>query len=101
MNEHATQSLSTDASGLTTPDAVRDFADIAGGRPGTPLNRPRRRSPVIVAGLLAGFVAAAALVAGPLAGAREVITGALLFGFAAGWALLAALSSRFTDRPQG
>jgi pimeloyl-ACP methyl ester carboxylesterase len=29
-----------------------------------------------------------------------VITGALLLGFAAGWALLAVLSARYTDRPQ-
>ena len=39
--------------------------------------------------------------AGPFAGDREpVITGAFLLGFACGWALLAALSVRFTDRPQ-
>jgi len=57
---------------------------------------------VVVAGsLLAGLAAAVALVAGPLAGGREaVITGGLLLGFAAGWALLAVLSARFTDRPQ-
>ena len=46
-------------------------------------------------------VAALALVAGPFAGGREpVITGAILLGFAVGWALLAVLSVRFTDRPQ-
>jgi pimeloyl-ACP methyl ester carboxylesterase len=63
---------------------------------------PRRRPAVVVAGsLLAGLAAAVALVAGPLAGGREaVITGGLLLGFAAGWALLAVLSARFTDRPQ-
>ena len=61
-----------------------------------------RRSAAIMAGsLLAGLAAAAALVAGPFAGDREpVITGALLLGFAVGWALLAVLSARFTDRPQ-
>ena len=62
----------------------------------------RRRPAVVVAGsLLAGLAAAVALAAGPLAGGREaVITGALLLGFAAGWALLAVLSARFTHRPQ-
>src|SRR4051794_30737450 len=63
---------------------------------------PRRRPRMVVAGsLLAGLLAAVALVAGPFAGGREaVITGGLLLGFAAGWALLAVLSVRFTDRPQ-
>src|SRR3954462_13673862 len=63
---------------------------------------PRRRPAVVVAGsLIAGVAAAVALVAGPLAGGGEaVITGGLLLGFAAGWALLAVLSARFTDRPQ-
>jgi pimeloyl-ACP methyl ester carboxylesterase len=63
---------------------------------------PRRRPAVVVAGsLLAGLAAAVALVAGPLAGGQEaVITGGLLLGFAAGWALLAVLSARFTHRPQ-
>jgi pimeloyl-ACP methyl ester carboxylesterase len=63
---------------------------------------PRRRPAVVVAGsLLAGLAAAVALGAGPLAGGREaVITGGLLLGFAAGWALLAVLSARFTHRPQ-
>jgi pimeloyl-ACP methyl ester carboxylesterase len=63
---------------------------------------PQRRPAVLVAGsLFAGLAAAVALVAGPLAGGREaVVTGGLLLGFAAGWALLAVLSARFTDRPQ-
>ena len=56
---------------------------------------------VVAGSLLAGLLAALALVLGPLAGRREaVITGGLLLGFAAGWALLAALSVRYTDRPQ-
>ena len=63
---------------------------------------PRRRPAMVVAGsLLAGLLAALALVLGPLAGRPEaVITGGLLLGFATGWALLAALSVRYTDRPQ-
>ncbi len=56
---------------------------------------------MIVAGsLVAGLAAAVALVVGPFAGGREPrITGAILLGFAFGWALLAVLSVRFTDRP--
>jgi pimeloyl-ACP methyl ester carboxylesterase len=56
---------------------------------------------VVAVSLLAGLVAALALVAIPFAGDREAaITGAILLGFAFGWALLAVLSMRFTDRPQ-
>src|SRR3954467_4645182 len=63
---------------------------------------PRRRPAIVVGGsLLAGPPAAVALIAGPLGGGAEAaITGGLLLGFAAGWALLAGLSVRFTDRPQ-
>src|SRR4051794_31965302 len=63
---------------------------------------PRRRAAMVVAGsLVAGLAAAVALITGPLAGGREaVVTGGLLLGFAAGWALLAALSVRLTERPQ-
>jgi len=57
---------------------------------------------MIVAGsLVGGLVAAIALVVIPFAGAPEhTITGAILLGFAFGWALLAVLSAGFTDRPQ-
>ncbi len=78
---------------------VRDPGEVGTGRAS---RLAGRRPALIVAGsLLAGLVAATALVLGPFAGAREaVITGALLLGFAVGWALLAVLSVRFTDRPQ-
>ena len=56
---------------------------------------------IVVASLLAGPLSALALVVGPFAnGSEPQITGALLLGFAAGWALLAVLSARFTHRPQ-
>jgi pimeloyl-ACP methyl ester carboxylesterase len=57
---------------------------------------------MIVAGsLLGGLLAAALLVVGPFAGAGEhAITGAILLGFAFGWALLAVLSARYGDRPR-
>src|SRR5215218_8395077 len=56
----------------------------------------------IVAGSLAtGLVAALLLVAAPFIPAREsALTGAILCGFALGWAMLAVLSVRFTDQPQ-
>ncbi|WP_426503056.1 alpha/beta hydrolase [Dactylosporangium sp. McL0621] len=67
--------------------------------PGT---EPRGHIGWIVAGSLAtGVVAAALLVAAPFIPAGEsALTGAVLAGFAIGWAMLAALSIRLTDRPQ-
>jgi pimeloyl-ACP methyl ester carboxylesterase len=55
-----------------------------------------------VAGSLAtGLVAALLLVAAPFIRAEEsAVTGAVLCGFALGWAMLAVLSVRFTDQPQ-
>src|SRR3954447_4444406 len=81
--------------------AVADPIEVAVSPASAAEPSPRRRPAVVVAGLpLAGLAAAAALVAGPLAGGAETaITGGLLLGFAAGWALLAGLSVRFTDRP--
>jgi peptidoglycan/LPS O-acetylase OafA/YrhL len=57
---------------------------------------------LIVAGSLAtGVVAALLLVAAPFIQEQENdITGAVLCGFALGWAMLAMLSVRFTDQPQ-
>jgi len=57
---------------------------------------------VVIGCLTAGLVVALALVVvGPLAGAQEhVITGTVLLAFASSWALLAALSIRWTDQPQ-
>jgi pimeloyl-ACP methyl ester carboxylesterase len=56
----------------------------------------------IVAGSLAtGLVAALLLAAAPFIAAEEsAVTGAVLCGFALGWAMLAVLSVRFTDQPQ-
>ncbi|CAA9498600.1 MAG: hypothetical protein AVDCRST_MAG69-1747 [uncultured Solirubrobacteraceae bacterium] len=55
-----------------------------------------------MAGSLAvGLVAAALLVATPFIPPTEAgVTGAVLCGLALGWAMLAALSVRFTDQPQ-
>ena len=58
-----------------------------------------RTSAKVVAGSLLGGVASAiALVAVPFAdGGEATITGAILLGFAIGWALLAMLSTRLGD----
>ena len=63
---------------------------------------PRGQIGWVVAGSLAtGLVAAVLLVAAPFIPAREsAVTGAVLCGFAVGWAMLAVLSLRFTDQPQ-
>ena len=56
---------------------------------------------VVAVSLLVGFIAAIVLALGVLAGSTEpVITGSVLLAFAAGWALLAGLSVRFTSQPQ-
>jgi pimeloyl-ACP methyl ester carboxylesterase len=51
--------------------------------------------------LATGLVAALLLAAAPFIPAEEpAVTGAVLCGFALGWAMLAVLSVRFTDQPQ-
>jgi pimeloyl-ACP methyl ester carboxylesterase len=56
---------------------------------------------IVIGSLAAGHALAVALVVGPVAGAQEhVITGTVLLAFAAGWALLAALSRLWTEHPQ-
>jgi pimeloyl-ACP methyl ester carboxylesterase len=67
-----------------------------------PEPRTRGHIGLIVAGSLAtGLVAAVLLAAAPFVPAEEpAVTGAVLCGFALGWAMLAVLSVRFTDQPQ-
>lgn len=56
---------------------------------------------IVVGSMAAGLLAAAVLVAAPFIPAEEnAVTGAVLCGFAVGWALLAVLSVRLTDQPQ-
>jgi len=64
--------------------------------------RPRQHIGWIVVGsLFIGFVVGLLLVAAPFIPAEESnVTGALLCGFALGWAMLAVLSARFSDQPQ-
>jgi pimeloyl-ACP methyl ester carboxylesterase len=93
---HTTQQREQD---LMASVAVRDRNEV-GTKP-APHAAARRQVLIVAGSLLAGLVAAIALVLGPFAGGREaVITGAILLGFAVGWTLLAVLSVRFTDRPQ-
>src|SRR3954449_4805098 len=69
--------------------------------PAAPEPRRMRVGPVVLASLAAGFAAAVIL---PFLPAGRVddsfATAMVLFGFAVGWALLAVLSTRFTDQPQ-
>lgn len=64
--------------------------------------RPRGHIGWIVAGsLFTGLVIGLLLVAAPFVpAAASEVTGALLFGFAVGWAMLAVLSLRFSNQPQ-
>jgi pimeloyl-ACP methyl ester carboxylesterase len=56
---------------------------------------------VVTGSLTTGLLAALLLVAAPFVPAEEArITGAVLCGFAVGWAMLALLSARFTGQPQ-
>src|SRR5215218_750993 len=70
--------------------------------PSHPDPGPRGQIGWIVAGSLAtGLVAAVLLAGAPFIPAEEyAVTGAVLCGFALGWAMLAVLSVRFTDQPQ-
>jgi pimeloyl-ACP methyl ester carboxylesterase len=71
--------------------------DAAG--PEAPTSGPVAR--VILGSLATGMVAALALIAVVFPGGTEgVITGSVLIGFGLGWALLAVLTSRYTNRPQ-
>jgi pimeloyl-ACP methyl ester carboxylesterase len=82
----------------TTPTPAGRLTDGAEG--GT----PARRVPfpvVVVTSMLSGLVNSLLLVLVVFAGGAEaVITGAGLVGLASGWALLAVLTTRWTDQPQ-
>jgi len=89
----------TDTSGSRPRSAAAPDTDAGpSARPA-----PRGRLGRIVAGSVAGgVVIALGLAAAPVVPAHEEgVTGAVLLGFAAGWAMLAALSTRFTASPQG
>ena len=82
---------------MTTTAPTTAAAVPAAGR--GPRRGPIRR--IIAGSLLAGAVLAAVLPLIVFAGAAEpVITGSAMLGFAAGWAMLAVLTSRRTTQPQ-
>jgi pimeloyl-ACP methyl ester carboxylesterase len=87
---------------ITGPIVTTTPKDKRQDRPSRPDPEPRGHIGWIVAGSLAtGLVAALLLVAAPFIPAEEsAVTGAVLCGFALGWAMLALLSVRFTDQPQ-
>ncbi len=61
----------------------------------------RRLGPVVTASLATGVALSFALALSPVVPAEEErVRGAVLLGFAAGWAMIAVLSSRFTSTPQ-
>ena len=67
--------------------------------PETPKTGPVTR--IVLTSLVVGAAAALTLALVVFAGGTEsVITGSLLTGFGLGWALLAVLTSRYTNRPQ-
>jgi pimeloyl-ACP methyl ester carboxylesterase len=76
--------------------------DTGRDRPSQPDRGPRGHIGWTVAGSLAtGLVAAVVLALAPFIPAEEpAVTGAVLCGFALGWAMLAVLSVRFTEQPQ-
>jgi pimeloyl-ACP methyl ester carboxylesterase len=84
------------AAAPTTP-VVGPAADAADPR----LATRGRLGWIVTASLATGLVAALLLVAAPFVPVTEsAITGAVLCGFAVGWAVLFVLSHRFTDQPQ-
>src|SRR3954470_18269305 len=102
---HATPAVHGMESAVTTTPttpATPTPKDPRSTHPSHPKPGPRRHIGGIVAGSLAtGLVAALLLVAVPFIPAEESgVTGAVLLGFALGWAMLAVLSVRFTDQPQ-
>ena len=84
----------------SSPPMDSEQRDHQTDRPAGPIRKARLG--LIVAGsLITGLGVSLALVIGPFGGAQEhVIMGMALLGWAFGWALLAALSTRWTDQPQ-
>ena len=91
----------TSAAGSALESLAADAA-ARHGRPSGPGTGRKGHIGLVVAGSLAtGLVAALLLFAAPFVPATESgVTGAVLCGFALGWAMLAVLSVRLTDQPQ-
>ena len=87
---------------MTTVPTTPTRDDAGGKGTSRPDPGPRQLIGLIVAAsLFIGLVVGLLLVAAPTTPAEESkVTGALLLGFALGWAMLAILSVRFSDQPQ-
>jgi len=88
-----------------TDPTIQAAADalITGDEPTVAVTPPRREPiwRVVGGSLTTGLVGSLALTLGVFGGAEEhVISGSALLAFAAGWAMLALLSSRYTSQPQ-
>src|SRR3954447_7484625 len=80
-----------------TPTAPAQVRPGDGSKP----TRGGRIGRIVAASLATGLIAAVLLIAAPFIPPEENdVTGAALCGFAVGWALLAILSTRYTDQPQ-
>jgi ABC-type siderophore export system fused ATPase/permease subunit len=55
---------------------------------------------IVALSMAAGLIAAVVLVAMPFMATENALTAVVLLAFALGWALLAVLSTRFSDQPQ-
>ena len=81
----------------TNPQATTG-SRTAAGEARTPSHR---LFPLVAASLIVGFLLPVLLALGPASGGGESrMTGAALLGWGIGWALIALLSIRLTDRPQ-
>ncbi|HZQ49227.1 MAG TPA: alpha/beta hydrolase [Candidatus Dormibacteraeota bacterium] len=81
--------------------ALSTDREVADRSEGGALVRRRRIGLIVTGSLLVGFVASVILVVVLFGGAQEhVIMGTALIGWALGWAMLAILSTRWTDQPQ-
>jgi pimeloyl-ACP methyl ester carboxylesterase len=83
---------------MTTAIRQRDLQQPGRAQP----TAKSRIGPIVALSIAAGLIVAVVLVAAPFVPVSEnTLTGVVLLGFALGWALLAVLSTRFSDQPQG
>lgn len=84
-----------------TPTAPTPIPEHSGPDQSAPPRRTGRIGLVVTGSLTTGLLTALLLVLAPSTRLEpRAVTGAVLLGFALGWALLAVLSVRLTDQPQ-
>src|SRR6478609_10751557 len=87
----------------TDPESERATTPPTSTGPADPTHRRHTRWPmrvVVAVSVITGLAAAAAGIIVSAGGTEPVVDGLVLLGFAAGWALLLALSVLCTDHPQ-